>query len=113
MAWVLVNTVLLQEARGKSFAVYRQAMRRYGNRYGGHQTPLSKAQLRAMLANEDQARALVGSISAVGRDVRSTPMHWAFEGEKLTAAVQFLSWRPPWVKAQGGAEDDAEPVIDE
>ena len=65
-----------------------------------------------MLANEDQARALVGSISGVGRDVRSTPMHWSFEGKKPTAAVQFLSWRPPWVKAQGGAEDDAEPFID-
>ena len=69
LAWALVNTVLLQEARGKSFVVYRQAMRRYGGRYIGHQAPLSKAQLRAMLANGDQARALVGSFTAIGRDV--------------------------------------------
>ena len=110
MAWALVNTALLHEARGKSFAVYRQAMRRYGNRLGGQQ-PRTKARLREMLANEDQARAIAGSISRVGRDVRSTSMHWAFEGKKLTAAVQFLSWRPPWVRAPGGADDDAEPFL--
>ena len=112
LAWALVNTVLLDEARGKGFAVHRQAMRRYGNRLGGGNV-LTKAKLREMLSNEDAARALVGSISAIGRDVRSTPMHWAFEGKKLTAAVQFLSWRPPWVKKRDGADDDVEPFIAE
>ena len=37
LAWALVNTVLLQEARGNSFAVYRQAVRRYGRRLAGQQ----------------------------------------------------------------------------
>ena len=32
-------------------------------------------------------------------------MHWADEGRKLTAAVQFLSWRPPWVKPRTGVDD--------
>ena len=75
LAWALVNTVLLQEARGKGFAVYRQAMRRYG-RFGRHadRQVLTKARLREMLEQEDTARALVGSISTMGRDVRSTPM---------------------------------------
>ena len=53
---------------------------------------LTKGKLRELLENEDNARALVGSISTMGRDVRSTQMHWGYEGKKLTAAVQFLSW---------------------
>ncbi len=112
LAWALVNTVLLDEARGKSFAVYRQATRRYGNRLNG-QRVLTKGKLRELLGNEDQTRALVGSISAMGRDVRSTPMQWAYEGKKLTAAVQFLSWRPPWVRAHRGADDVASAFLPE
>ncbi len=114
LAWALVNTVLLQEARGKGFAVYRQAMRRYGRfgRHGGRQV-LTKARLQEMLSQEDTARALVGSISRMGRDVRSTPMQWSVEGRKLSAAVQFLSWRPPWVKPSTGADDVAEPFIED
>ena len=78
LAWALLDTVLLAEARGKGFAVYRQAMRRYG-RFGRHsdRQVLTKAQLCEMLHREDTARALVGSIQNCGRDVRSTPMHWA------------------------------------
>ena len=73
----------------------------------------SSPNIAQMLDNEDTSRALIGSISTVGRDVRSTPMHWNSEGKKLTAAVQCLSWRPPWVRAQAGADDDFEPFIDE
>ena len=72
---------------------------------------LTKGKLRELLANEDNARALIGSISTVGRDVRSTPMHWAYEGKKLTASVQYLSWRPPWVRAPPGADDVAQVFI--
>jgi hypothetical protein len=44
LAWAPVNTVLLQAARSKGFAVYRQAMRRYGRsgRHGDRQV-LTKA----------------------------------------------------------------------
>ena len=104
LAWALVNTVLLQEARGKSFAVYRQAVRRYGRCFAGQQV-LTKGKLRELLCNEHQARAVVGSITAMGRDIRSTSMHWSHESKKLTAAVRFLSWRPPWVRAPAGADD--------
>ncbi len=110
LAWALVNTVLLHGARGKSFAVYKQAMRRYGNCLRG-QRVLTKGKLRELLANEDTARAPAGNISTMGRDLRSTPMQWAFEGKKLTAAVQFLSWRPPWVMAPRGADDDVQPFL--
>ena len=83
----------LQEARGKGFAVYRQAMRRYG-RFGRNadRRVLTKAKLREMLEQEDTARALVGSIQHMGRDVRSTPMQWSYEGKKLSGscAVSFL-----------------------
>ena len=91
LAWALVNTVLLAEARGKSFAVYRQAMRRYGGRYGRHseRQVLTKARLREMLQQEDTARALVGSISTCGRDVRSTAMHWAHDGKKFMVVLRF------------------------
>ena len=70
-------------------------MRRYG-RFGRHseRQVLTKAKLREMLEQED------------------TAMHWSFEGRKLTAAVQFLSWRPPWVKPRQGA-DDVETFIDD
>ena len=99
-----MNTVLLHEARGKSFAVYRQAMRRYGRQLSGQQV-LTKGKLRELLANEEQARALVGFLSTMGRDLRSTSMQWSYEGKKLSAAVRFLSWRPPWVRALQGADD--------
>ena len=106
--------MLLAEARGKGFAVYRQTMRRFGGRFGRHaeRQVLTKARLREMLQREDTARALVGSISTCGRDVRSTSMHWGHEGKKLTAAVQFLSWLPPWVKPRTGF-DDVETFIDD
>ena len=37
LAWALVNTVLLQQVRCRSFAVYQQTMRRYGRRLAGQQ----------------------------------------------------------------------------
>ena len=80
--------VYTSSAPVRGFAVYRQAMRRYGRfgRHGARQV-LTKAKLREMLEQEDTARALAGSISTCGRDVRSTAMHWAFEGKRLAAAV--------------------------
>ena len=109
-----MHTFLLQEARGKVFVVYRQAIQRYGRfgRNAGRQV-LTKAKLREMLEQEDTARALVGSIQTLGRDVRSTPMQWSYEGKKLPAAVQFLSWKPPWVLPSTGADDVPERFIAE
>ena len=66
-----------------------------------------------MLEHEDTARALVGSIQTMGRDVRSTPMQWSYERKKLSAAVQFLSWKPPWVLPSTGADDVPERFIAE
>ena len=42
-------------------------------------------------------RMLVGQLSTVGREVRSTTMQWAYEGKKLESTVKRLSWVPPWV----------------
>ena len=63
LAWALMSTVLLHEARSKGVAGHRQAVRRYG-RFGRHgdRQVLTKAKLREMLEQEDTARALVGSI---------------------------------------------------
>ena len=41
---------------------------------------------------------LVGQLSTVGREVRSTTMQWAYEGKKLESTVKHLSWVPPWVR---------------
>ena len=47
---------------------------------------------------------------SVGRDVRSTPMQWSYEGKKLSCAVNHLSWRPPWVRARdSGQEEESDP----
>ena len=43
---------------------------------------------------------MVNQLSTLGRDVRSTPMQWQYEGKKLDATVKHLSWVPPWVKAK-------------
>ena len=42
----------------------------------------------------------------VGRDVRSTPMQWAYEGKKLDATVKHMSWRPPWVEPGDEGSDE-------
>ena len=58
VVWAMVNTLLLTEARSRGFGIYRNVMRRvgYGLEGGG---VLTKARLREMLNNEDQARVLV------------------------------------------------------
>ena len=47
-------------------------------------------------------------LMVVGKDVRSTPMHWAYQGKQLDCIVRHLSWRPPWVREpnSGDAGDD-------
>ncbi len=55
-----------------------------------------------MLADPDACRSLVHQLMSVGKDIRSTPMAWAYEGKKLDAGVKFLSWRPPWVIPRPG-----------
>ena len=40
----------------------------------------------------------------VRREVRSTPMDWAYRAKQTRAAIQHLSWCPPWVR-QADAED--------
>jgi len=103
--WAFVNTILLQEAAGKGFAVQRNVMRRIGGRFVGRRVT-TKAQLREMIEDEDAVRTLVHQLMSVGRDVRSTPMHWAYEAKKTTCAVNHLSWRPPWVRSRSEAEED-------
>ena len=78
-------------------------MRRQGGRVHGVDV-LTKRGLREMLDDEREVRSLVHQLMVVGRDVRSTPMQWAYEGKKLDCAVKHLSWRPPWVR---GHNDDS------
>ena len=102
VVWAMVNTLLLTEARSRGFGIYRNVMRRvgYGLEGGG---VLTKARLREMLNDENQVRVLVSQLMNVGRDVRSTPMQWAYEGKKLDTTAKHLSFRPPWVEP--GEED--------
>ena len=58
------------------------------------------------VVDEHAVRTLVHQLMSVGRDVRSTPMHWAFEAKKTTCAVKHLSWRPPWVRSREEAQED-------
>ena len=44
--------------------------------------------------------------------MRPTAMHWSYDGNHLTAAVQFLSWRPPCARPRTGV-DDVETFIDD
>ena len=97
--WAMVNMLLLEEARGKGFGIYRNVVRRVGLGLEGGRV-MTKGRLRDILRDESRARALVGQLSTVGRDVRSTTMQWAWEGKKLQTAVKHLSWIPPWVDAK-------------
>jgi hypothetical protein len=105
VVWAMVNTLLLGEARGRGFGVYRNVLRRVGLGLQGGAV-LTKARLRDMLRSEDSMRVLVNQLMTVGRDVRSTPMQWACEGKKLDATVKHLSWLPPWVEPA----EDGEPA---
>ena len=95
----MVNELLLTEARRKGAAVYRTALRRVGLGLDGGGA-LTKGGLREILAIEGRRRLMVNQLSTLGRDVRSTPMQWQYEGKKLDATVKHLSWVPPWVKAK-------------
>ena len=108
--WALVNTLLLLECKGKGHAVQQNVMRRIGGRLSGHRIT-TKAQLQEMIHDEEQVRTLVHQLMTVGRDVRSTPMSWAYEGKKLNCAVKHLAWRPPWLYAEGGDDDKAHDAL--
>ena len=95
--WAMVNVLLLSEARGRGFGIYRNVLRRCGVGLSGGRV-LTKGQLRGILQEEDRMRVLVGQLSTIGREVRSTTMQWAYEGKKLESTVKHLSWVPPWVR---------------
>merc|ERR1712113_964341 len=105
--WAMVNVLLLNEARGKGFGVYRTMYRRAGLGVQGPSV-MTKGGLRQILESEDRVRILVGQLANVGRDVPSTTMHWSYESKKLQSTVKHLSWHPPWV--EGTLVDGAEPV---
>ena len=69
---------------------------------------LTKRELRGILEQEDRLRVLVGQLSTVGRDVRSTTMQWSYEGTKLDSTVKHMSWVPPWVEQ--GSRGEVAPV---
>ena len=104
--WAMVNTLLLSEARARGFGIYRNVVRRVGLGLEGGRV-LTKRRLREILNQEDRVRVLVGQLSTVGREVRSTTMQWAYEGKKLDSTVKHMSWVPPWVD---GSEDGEVPV---
>ena len=105
--WAMVNALLLSEARAKGFGVYRTVYRRAGLALEGARA-MTKGRLREILRSEERARILVGQLANIGRDVRSTTMHWAFESKKLQAVVRHVSWLPPWVDAT--LPDGSEPI---
>ena len=120
--WAMVNALLLSEARGRGFGIYWNVIRRCGLGLSGGRV-LTKGHLRSILQEEDRMRVLVGQLSTVGREVRSTTMQWAYEGKKLESTVKHLSWVPPWVKVEDpkrankfcglfvGTDDDGATVI--
>ena len=110
LVWAIVNTVLLEESRGKGYVVQKVALRRMGARLGvGADTPLTREELRAALKDEETAASLVHVLMTVGQGVRSTPMQWAKESKELDCAVKQLSWAPPWVLPAAGFDPRSEP----
>ena len=106
LVWAVVNTVLLQEARGKGYIVQKTALRRLGGRMGSEE-PLTRESLKRILQSEETAGRLVHSLMTVGQNVRSTPMQWARESKRMDCMVKYISWAPPWVgvEGSGGPED--------
>ena len=98
--WAMVNVLLLSEARSRGCGIYRNVIRRCGLGLSGGRV-LIKGHLRGILQEEDRLRVLVGQLSTVGREVRSTTMQWAYEGKKLGSTVKHLSWVPPSVQVDG------------
>lgn len=105
LVWAIVNTVLLEETRGKGFAVQKAALRRLGYPVGG--APLTREDLKAVLQHEETAGSVVNCLMKVGASVRSTPMQWANESRELDCCVKHLSWTPPWVMTAAGNEEDS------
>ena len=103
--WALVNQALLSEARGKGHVVQRMLLHRMGARLQGHRL-MTRTELREMIENEETQRVVVHQLMRVGRDVRSTPMYWAYEGKKIDCLMKHLSWRPPWVREHGAVADN-------
>ena len=64
---------------------------------------MTKGQMQEMLEDEEKVHALVHQLYTVGRDVRSTPMSWAYESKKLKEAVHYLSAAAVDVRARGRA----------
>ena len=95
--WSMLNSILISEAAGKGFAVHKCVLKRLGGRVSGGGV-LTKARLRELLESEDASRAMVYNLQNIGRDVRSTPMQWSYEGKKLDCAVKHIGWQPPWVE---------------
>ena len=56
--WAMVNTLLLSEARGRGFGIYRNVIRRCGLGLTGGRV-LTKGHLRSILQEEDRMRVLV------------------------------------------------------
>ena len=98
--WTLVNSELINEAAGKGFAVHSCVMKRLRGGVVDCGSVLTRAQLRDIMKDEAAVRTMVNQLTVMGRDVRSTPMQWSYEGKKLDAAVKFISWRPPWVRSR-------------
>jgi len=105
VTWALVNQSLLAEASGKGHVVQRMLLRRMGMRLQGKDL-MTRAGLQELIENEESARMVVHQLYKVGRDVRSTPMYWSYEGKKADCLVKHLSWRPPWVRTGSGEADD-------
>ena len=106
LVWAVMNTVLLEEARGKGYIVQRNTVGRMGARMDPHMH-VTKAELRKVLEDEELVRSLVNSLMKVGQNVRTTPMQWAAEGKKLDCAIKHLSWAPPWVRPFKGRDESA------
>jgi hypothetical protein len=81
--WSVLNEWLFSEARRIGFGIQ-----------GGR--VLTKGDLRNMLKDEQSVRLVTNQLMCLGRDVRTSPMYWSYEGKKLDAAVKHLSWCPPW-----------------
>ena len=111
LVWALVNTVLLEESRGKGYVVQKLALQRMGARLGGgYDTRLTRVELRHALQDEETAGKLVHALMTIGQTVRSTPMQWAKKSKELDCAVKQMSWTPPWVipSVRKGKEADDE-----
>ena len=74
---------------------------------------LTKGELRDMLKDEQSVRLVTNQLMCLGRDVRTSPMYWSYEGKKLDAGVKHLSWCPPWVDRPADNEDSDLEEVDE